>query len=332
MKKFLRTYFVPNEDNNHAPRILHLKTLLILLALAFAVEVLFFGYVFVGFYRTNSLATIVANVLTDRTNASRLASNVPALTVNSLLQKAAQMKADDMARNSYFAHTSPSGVTPWHWFKEVGYRYSRAGENLAINFADSEDVVQAWLNSPTHRGNIMNVYYSEIGIGMARGTYEGQETVFIVQLFGKPLKTAQNPPAPPQPKPQKPVPQPQPKPEVPEEKPVNPIVAGSETQVVNVEASIQVAPDEPVFREVPAKEPVRYSSFVERILAKPRAMTNAFYLTLATLVLLALTLTAFIRTGVPQPHLLINGVMFLVMIGSALLVNYYVATAAGQVF
>jgi hypothetical protein len=96
------------------------------------------------------------------------------------------MKAQHMANNEYFAHYSPDGVSPWYWFNEVSYNFVHAGENLAIHFTDSGDVVEAWMESPTHRANIMNGNYAEIGVGTAEGTYEGYPTVYVVQLFGTP--------------------------------------------------------------------------------------------------------------------------------------------------
>ena len=77
-------------------------------------------------------------------------------------------------------------MTPWFWFAEANYQFSYAGENLAVFFGDSEDVVDAWLNSPSHRANLLNQQFTEIGIAVAEGTYQGQETTFIVQLFGTP--------------------------------------------------------------------------------------------------------------------------------------------------
>jgi hypothetical protein len=64
--------------------------------------------------------------------------------------------------------------------------YAHAGENLAIHFTDSTEVVEAWMKSPTHRENIVNGKYTEIGVGTAKGTYEGYDTVYVVQLFGAP--------------------------------------------------------------------------------------------------------------------------------------------------
>jgi len=91
-----------------------------------------------------------------------------------------------MASNEYFSHFSPDGVSPWHWFDEAGYVYAHAGENLAIHFTDSSEVVDAWMDSPTHRENIVNGIYTEIGVGTAKGKFDGYDTVYVVQLFGTP--------------------------------------------------------------------------------------------------------------------------------------------------
>ena len=82
----------------------------------------------------DSLSAIYASVLVTLTNQNRVNSNVPELKVSPILEKAAQMKADDMATRSYFAHNTPEGRTPWYWFEKAGYKYVYAGENLAVNF------------------------------------------------------------------------------------------------------------------------------------------------------------------------------------------------------
>jgi hypothetical protein len=133
------------------------------------------------------VATILPAVVISETNDARSAAALPPLTRSPLLDEAAQLKAEDMAARSYFSHNSPDGRTPWYWYREVGYQYQYAGENLAVHFTDSEAVVDAWLKSPSHRANVMNGDYTEIGIGTAKGTFEGFDTVFVVQLFGTPV-------------------------------------------------------------------------------------------------------------------------------------------------
>ena len=137
-------------------------------------------------------AAVVTAVLTDLANGDRAANNLTALKVNPLLVAAAQAKADDMAAKGYFAHVSPvDGKDPWFWFKEAGYNFTYAGENLAVDFSDSSDVERAWMNSPAHRENILDPRYSEIGIATAVGMYEGHQTIFVVQEFGTPAPAAQ---------------------------------------------------------------------------------------------------------------------------------------------
>ena len=134
----------------------------------------------------DSLSAIYASVLVNLTNQNRAASNISQLTVSPILEKAAQMKADDMAAKSYFAHNTPDGKTPWYWFDKAGYKYIYAGENLAVNFEDSADVETAWMNSPGHFLNIMNPKFTEIGIATSTGIYKSRQAVFVVQLFGAP--------------------------------------------------------------------------------------------------------------------------------------------------
>ncbi len=134
----------------------------------------------------NNLASVISGVVAMLTNEARTDEHLGALTENELLARGAQMKADDMAEKGYFAHVGPDGSAPWKWFNEAGYKYQYAGENLAVNFTESEDVVTAWMNSPTHRANILRQEFTEIGIGIATGTHKGKRAVYVVQFFGKP--------------------------------------------------------------------------------------------------------------------------------------------------
>jgi hypothetical protein len=139
---------------------------------------------------TPYVAAVIASVLVNLANQDREALALPTLEADPLLTAAAQAKADDMAEKGYFSHTTPEGYDSWHWFEEVGYKYQYAGENLAVNFVDSSDVQKAWMNSPTHRDNIVNPKYTEIGIATAVGVYEGRQAVFAVQMFGRPQESA----------------------------------------------------------------------------------------------------------------------------------------------
>ncbi len=136
------------------------------------------------------VSAILPAVVVELTNTERGAEATAPLRRNPILDEAAQRKAEHMVSEGYFSHFSPEGVSPWHWFDEVGYVYAYAGENLAVHFTDTSAVVDAWMNSPTHRANIVNGNYTEIGVGTARGVFEGFDTVFVVQLFGTPAYPA----------------------------------------------------------------------------------------------------------------------------------------------
>jgi hypothetical protein len=139
------------------------------------------------------VSSILPAVVVAETNEARAEAALSPLVRSDVLDRAAQLKAEDMALHGYFSHKSPDGLSPWHWFTEAGYLYAYAGENLAVHFTDSRAVVDAWLNSPTHRANVMNGTYKEIGIGTAKGVYEGHDTLFVVQLFGTPAIPAPSP-------------------------------------------------------------------------------------------------------------------------------------------
>jgi Cysteine-rich secretory protein family len=91
-----------------------------------------------------------------------------------------------MFNDQYWAHSSPNGTEPWDFIVSSGYVYKVAGENLARDFSNTAEMIEAWMASPTHRANIMNDNYTEIGIAVVDGTLEGFETTLVVQMFGKP--------------------------------------------------------------------------------------------------------------------------------------------------
>lgn len=92
-----------------------------------------------------------------------------------------------MFAENYWAHFSPSGKDPWGFISSAGYKFSYAGENLAKNFYTSDEVIRAWMNSPSHKENIINGNFQDIGVAVEDGTLNGQKTTLIVQMFGKPV-------------------------------------------------------------------------------------------------------------------------------------------------
>ena len=152
-----------------------------------------------------NVAAVISSVLVELTNHDRTSQGLGTLTVSPLLNEVALAKAEHMAKNQYFAHTAPTGETPWYWFKEKGYQFSYAGENLAIDFYESPDVERAWMQSPTHRANIVGTQFTEIGIAVVPGMYQGHATNYVVQVFGTPapkaIATPVSKPTPPAPRP-----------------------------------------------------------------------------------------------------------------------------------
>ncbi|MEK7557014.1 MAG: CAP domain-containing protein [Patescibacteria group bacterium] len=146
------------------------------------------------------LSTITSAKIVELTNVERAKRGAGKLKVNSLLASAAQQKAQHMLDKDYFAHISPDGVTPWFWMAKVGYKYEMAGENLAIDFLEAEDVVAAWLASPSHRDNMLQAAYTDIGVAAISGEFQGGTSIVVAQMFGRSAgqaaaETTQAPPA-----------------------------------------------------------------------------------------------------------------------------------------
>ncbi len=184
--------FHPRHSNNHRPRILHPEGFLVLLLLV----VIFRSGV--GILRGVSSeqgtilgysSSITPTQVVELTNKERVKAGTGELVVNKQLSDAALAKARDMFADQYWAHYSPKGKTPWQFMKTAGYRYTIAGENLARDFMESEDMMRAWMNSPTHKENIVNTRYKEIGIAVVDGVLNGTETTLVVQMFGSTAAT-----------------------------------------------------------------------------------------------------------------------------------------------
>jgi hypothetical protein len=180
-------FFIPQERNNHRANLLKSHFLLLLIGFYLLNQsvIKFISLVKPGVLGYSS--EITAQKVLDQTNTERQKNGLPALQYNSVLSESATKKAQDMFANNYWAHNSPSGTTPWDFFKSVGYKYSVAGENLARDFYDTDSLIKAWMDSPTHRENMLNSKYQEIGIGVVNGVLGGVKTTLVVQHFGTPL-------------------------------------------------------------------------------------------------------------------------------------------------
>lgn len=131
-------------------------------------------------------SNINATDLLRETNIVRKNAGLESLVVNPSLEAAARKKAEHMFKQDYWAHVAPDGTAPWDFILEEDYDYTYAGENLAKNFSTSSQVVDGWYQSPSHRDNLLNDRYQEIGFAVVNGVLQGYETTLVVQMFGRP--------------------------------------------------------------------------------------------------------------------------------------------------
>ena len=322
MRKTFKKYFIPHEHNEYKPHILRERAVFALAGMALF---LFLGNAFqvTILQKLNLSAEIISSVLTDLANKDRTVYAISSLNINQTLTEAAQLKANDMATKGYFAHTSPEGLSPWYWFRSSGYNFIYAGENLAIDFTDSNDVNSAWLNSPSHRANILNPNFTEIGIATAKGIWQGHDTVFVVQLFGRPAPTFDIESA-------------------------NSVVAGESVEkrqpvetIIENDTFVAVRVADTPTKEIPPISEIlptvsksikdaegaelgasSYASWFEELLASPKKVLSYAYIILASLILLALLLAVFIEVHKQHPKHIVYAILLLVFIGLLFYINH----------
>lgn len=184
----LRHWFLPHEQNHFKARALHLDALsgylVVMIALVIGVKV----------FSVSNVLGFATDITVDRlyqlTNEQRLSHGLSALSYNQTLAEAAKAKAQNMFAHNYWAHFGPNGETPWQFMQSVGYTYQYAGENLAKNFLISQGVIDAWMNSKTHRENILRPEYQEVGFAIVNGVINGEQTTLVIQMLGTPLENS----------------------------------------------------------------------------------------------------------------------------------------------
>lgn len=130
--------------------------------------------------------------LLSASNQRRAQAGLQALANNAQLSQAAQAKASDMASRNYWSHNTPDGVQPWTFIANTGYQYTRAGENLACGFNDSNAVIAGWFNSPSHRENMLGADYKDVGFGIVNapsyncGDFPTSQQTIVVAMYGTP--------------------------------------------------------------------------------------------------------------------------------------------------
>lgn len=164
-------------------RISLVKTILLLLAVFIGARMLYW-HLFLPFRATASDLTLESII--SAINRERSLRNLVALNTDARLSSAAQSKSEDMQARHYFSHTDPEGNYIWPKIVAAGYTpYLQLGENLAIEFYSTESLVNAWMNSPTHRANILNEGFKDQGMGLEFGNADtGQYHSAIANTFG----------------------------------------------------------------------------------------------------------------------------------------------------
>lgn len=203
----LKHYLIASPENNYQPWILSKTAMACFVLSIWTLRLFLPGYVAVGAPGLDN-QDLMARINTERTNRF-----IPALITNSKLNAAANIKSNDMINRDYFSHVDPDGNYVWPVIEAQGYKpYQSLGENLAVDFTSAESVVNAWMNSPGHRANILNEKFEDQGMAAVYGNFEDHETYLITNLFGTLLKKTAPPPTPaPTPTPQ-PTPTPTPTP------------------------------------------------------------------------------------------------------------------------
>ncbi len=177
-------WFLPHKDTHQKAKLISWEGLVIYILIFIFLQV---GFSIVGYTKPGVLG-ISGNIdqkkLIELTNLEREKMGLPKVSENPALDQAAALKAQNMFSENYWAHFAPSGKTPWDFILGSGYKFTYAGENLAKNFYNSDEVVKAWMNSSTHRDNLLNAKYIDIGIAVVEGVLNGQKTTLVVQMFG----------------------------------------------------------------------------------------------------------------------------------------------------
>lgn len=189
VRHILHYLLVPSDKNNYRAKLIQhdLLSLYLCFILLLTVAIKQQGHLgqvgqVLGIANDVSIGQLFRSVNTERAK-----NNAPPLRLSSRLSLAAELKAENMLQQNYWAHFAPDGTTPWDFINQTNYRYEFAGENLAKNFLFSQNVVDAWMDSPSHRENLLRTDFTEVGYAIKNGELNGEETTLVVQMFAKPV-------------------------------------------------------------------------------------------------------------------------------------------------
>jgi hypothetical protein len=196
----LKNFLFANNSNDYHPGILKTSSIAGIIALFVIYHII--SSIFFPVAKTVASDLTVGNIL-EAINRERSIRNLLTLNPHDALSRAAQIKSDDMISRNYFSHTDPEGNYIWPTITSQGYTpYLQLGENLAIEFYNTESLVSAWMNSPTHRANIVNEGFKDQGMGLAFGNQnQAQYFSAITNTFGALITSKKTTPPPPAPSP-----------------------------------------------------------------------------------------------------------------------------------
>lgn len=117
----------------------------------------------------------------DIVNVERAKAGCGALTADAALTTAARGHSTDMATRNYFSHDTLGGGSFADRISKAGYKWSTAGENIAMGQPTAASVMSAWMNSAGHKANILNCSFKNIGVGLA---YSSKKAPYWTQDFG----------------------------------------------------------------------------------------------------------------------------------------------------
>ena len=183
-RNIFKDFFIPHKGNNHKPKILHTRSLAIIVFSLSLLKIWTVAYLFFIYPNQAEMQNQINKEILVLINKERINNNLSELKENKILDSSALAKADDMIINNYFDHYSPNGKKPWDWINRAVYPYLFVGENLAMNFTSAESAHNALMQSPSHKKNILNEKYSDIGLAVVSGKIDGKNTNILVQLFG----------------------------------------------------------------------------------------------------------------------------------------------------
>ncbi len=187
MKGQLKKLFIPHEENDYHPHILHTKRALFYTGFFLSLKALVFLFALL----IPSVAFVMPDVLEQEeqklltlTNNFRRELGLSTLVPYVPLSVSALNKATDMASYQYFSHINPNNIGLEDFLTNAGYNYQAAGENLAMGFGSAEEIFAAWLKSPSHYANLVDPDFTEFGVSMQLGMYNQYSTVYVAEHFG----------------------------------------------------------------------------------------------------------------------------------------------------